>query len=509
MTQGTRERAQSLGMIGLAALLLGSLAGGQTTNSSPSLDELAATALGISGGAVGEFQVLESFEGRLLVAFEHPEQALFFDLAQHSVRSARFEVRYQLDDGSWRVAEPQPVRTYRGTVLGEPDSRVAVSILDDGLHARIQLSNDREFWIEPVWPHVAGAQVQHHILYQTQQVLDSGRTCDADLVNAVSTPFVGPGGGAQSNASSSTAGGALNLAASTTAELACDADYEYFQRWGSVGGVQSRIESVINTVNLQYERDVDITHAITTILVRSSSNDPYTKKPADQLLYQFRSTWLSNHANIQRDVAHLFTGRALSGSTIGIAWVGVVCDSNLAYSLVESDFNNNYASATDLSAHELGHNWGASHCSCTSYTMNAYITSANVFNPSGTIPTITSYRDSQSCFGPVDPPQDPTSIHVGAITPGTQNAGQGNKRGKATVSIVTDTGTAGAGASVTGTFTGDYNESVAGTTDASGNVTFLTSGTAKGGISFTFCVDSVSGALPYVPGDNAESCDSF
>ena len=301
----------------------------------------------------------------------------------------------------------------------------------------------------------------------------------------------------------------MALAGLTTAELACDADYEYFQHWGSVSGVQTRIESVINTMNLQYERDVSITHAITTIIVRSSSSDPYSRKGASQLLNQFRAEWNSNQSGVVRDVAHLFTGRALTGSTIGIAWVGTVCNLGYAYGLVESDFTSNFSCVTDLSAHEIGHNWGAGHCSCSNYTMNASITCSNVFNPSGTIPTINSYRDSQTCFGTVEPPADPVSIHVGSIQPGTQNAGQGRKYGTAVVSIVTDTGAPEAGATVTGTFSGDYNESVQGVSDSSGNVSFQTSTTQKGSIHFNFCVDSVSGSLPYIAGDNAESCDGI
>ncbi|MFT7671066.1 MAG: hypothetical protein ACI8X5_003782 [Planctomycetota bacterium] len=505
MTNAHLVPMSKLGAIGLASALLGSLTIGQNSNVAPALDLL--DDLRLSGGTLGEYQLLESFDGRMLIAFEHPDQALYIDLAPHSVRAENFEVRYQLDDGSWMVADSQPVQTYRGTVLGEPDSYVAASILADGLHARIQLSGNREFWIEPVLHQTGLAEA--HVLYQTEQVMDSGSTCATGAASNMPAPRSFAPSSSSSGMTLSTVGNNMNLAASTVAELACDADYEYFQNWGSVSAVQSRIESVINTTNLQYERDVDITHAITTILVRSSSNDPYSKKRADQLLYQFRDEWNANQSGIQRDVAELFTAKTLAGSTIGIAWLGQVCNLDLAYSVVQSDFNNNFASATDLSAHELGHNWDANHCSCTTYTMNAYITSSNRFNPSGTIPAITSYRDAQSCFGAVDPPEDPVSISVGSIGTGTQNAGQGKKNGTATVSIETDTGSAAAGASVTGTFSGDYNESVAGVTDGSGNVTFVTSATQKGGISFTFCVDSVSGSLPYVPADNAMNCDSF
>ncbi|MCA9296853.1 MAG: hypothetical protein KC983_10050, partial [Phycisphaerales bacterium] len=100
------------------------------------------------------------------------------------------------------------------------------------------------------------------------------------------------------------------------------------------------------------------------------------------------------------DIAHLFTGKDLVSPTIGIAWVGAICSSTsngYGYGLVESDFNNNFGCATDLSAHEIGHNWSASHCSCPSNTMNPSITCANSFS-SATIATITAYRDSRSCL---------------------------------------------------------------------------------------------------------------
>lgn len=60
---------------------------------------------------------------------------------------------------------------------------------------------------------------------------------------------------------------------------------------------------MINTVNIQYEGEVGITHSITTILVRTSVNQPYTSTDATTLLNQFRSEWNSNQAGVDRDVA--------------------------------------------------------------------------------------------------------------------------------------------------------------------------------------------------------------
>ena len=103
-----------------------------------------------------------------------------------------------------------------------------------------------------------------------------------------------------------------------------------------------------------------------------------------------------------------------------------------------------------------------------------------------------------------------TTVHVESVVAGTQNAGQGSKRGTATVTLADDQGNPVGSATVSGTFTGDYAEGASGDTDASGSVTLVTTGTKKGNISFTFCVDDVThGTLAYAPGDNEVTCASL
>ena len=60
-------------------------------------------------------------------------------------------------------------------------------------------------------------------------------------------------------------------------------------------------------------------------------------------------------------MAHLFTGKNLTGSTIGIAYLNVLCGNN-AYGLSQSKYTGNFTNRTGLTAHELGHNWNANHC---------------------------------------------------------------------------------------------------------------------------------------------------
>jgi len=346
------------------------------TNATLGLRESGIVLLDLPAGGAGEtLSIPLDFRGR---------QDLI-EITPSSVRAeGDFRVLAQLADGTWREVDPGASRTYRGTLVGEPGSLVAASLLDDGLHARLRLEGGEDWWLQPLVSLVPGAPFDAHVLYASSAVLDEGHACGADLLaNAVPEPPVG-GGGTYAPGSSV-----------KVAQLGCDADFEYHNVHGGVAGATAAIETVINTMNPQYEFEVDITHVITAILVRTSSNQPYTSTDPGTLLNQFRAEWVQNQGGITRDVAELFTGKNLDGSVIGIAWVGQVCKS-LGYNVVQH--LSGLSSRTDLSAHELGHNWNASHCSCGGYTMNPSLTSANRFHGTFTEPTIRNYRNSINCL---------------------------------------------------------------------------------------------------------------
>lgn len=85
-------------------------------------------------------------------------------------------------------------------------------------------------------------------------------------------------------------------------------------------------------------------------------------------------------------LAHLFTGRNLDGSTIGIAFVGVLCSRSAGYG-VDQDLNSDTMSALVV-AHELGHNFNAPHdgqnaCAAETFRgiMNPSINGVEQFSP--------------------------------------------------------------------------------------------------------------------------------
>src|SRR5207302_5120679 len=107
----------------------------------------------------------------------------------------------------------------------------------------------------------------------------------------------------------------------------------------------------------------------------------------------------ANFASKPRDVAHLWTGRSLGGPA-GVAWEGVVCSSpSNAYGL--SDLETIAPFRVTIPAHEIGHNFNASHCDgqagCDNTIMVATQTQANTstFCPFS-VNEITAYVNANS-----------------------------------------------------------------------------------------------------------------
>ncbi|MBC7771779.1 MAG: hypothetical protein H7210_04735 [Pyrinomonadaceae bacterium] len=313
------------------------------------------------------------------------------DLQPFSVRAEGYVVWEQRDDGFHQV-EPGTETTLRGTVLGHPGSIVAGGLVRGELYARIILGDDREFWIEPIGDHVPGAQPGTYVLYTPDNAMHGHHMCgNTEMPDRVQPKDPGEEG-------PSPRGATIH-----TAQLATDADWEYFQDYGGTTWVNQRISAIINTMNVAYEREVNITHVISQSVIRTTSADPYTTTDPATLNAQIQTEW--NGMSGTRDVIQLFTGREIDGSVIGRAnAIGSICSAGSGTSncYSQSDFNGNFMSATDLSQHELGHLWDATHCTCSNpaSTMNPSITSINrfTFAPNDNIGQIIAYRNGRSCL---------------------------------------------------------------------------------------------------------------
>jgi predicted Zn-dependent protease len=192
-------------------------------------------------------------------------------------------------------------------------------------------------------------------------------------------------------------------------ELAVDADFEFYSTHG--GGTLAEIESTLNIVDGIFQTDLNLTLQLVSSHIWDAEPDPYTSTSSGTLLQEFRNHWNANFAGVTRDAAHLFTGKDLDGATVGIAYVGVVCSTNVAYSLSQDLASD--ALMPLLVAHEVGHNLGANHdpdSSPVRYIMYPSLSLSNLDEFSDLSKTeIGTYTGGVTCLALADPndPGDP------------------------------------------------------------------------------------------------------
>lgn len=146
--------------------------------------------------------------------------------------------------------------------------------------------------------------------------------------------------------------------------ISTDADPEWYQKYGADSNAV--IASIINTAEAVYNRQLGIRFRIVQQHVYADVS-PYTSTDSGRLLSAFTRNpdnavnLSSNPATFSDDVdlKHLFTGKDIDGSVIGIAYIGVVCAvPTLAYGITQSYVE---AANAGIFAHEVGHNFGANH----------------------------------------------------------------------------------------------------------------------------------------------------
>src|SRR5262249_15374397 len=109
-------------------------------------------------------------------------------------------------------------------------------------------------------------------------------------------------------------------AARFTFNLAVDNDYEMYgvKFGGNLTAVTAHMMTVLGTVNLIDERDLETTLKLVYLNFWTTTADPYTQSTTSNELDEFRSYWLANNGAISSHLQHLVSGRALGG---GIAFL--------------------------------------------------------------------------------------------------------------------------------------------------------------------------------------------
>ena len=176
-------------------------------------------------------------------------------------------------------------------------------------------------------------------------------------------------------------------------------DFLMFQDFGSVGAVENHAIGVANNVQANY--DDEFADELQLIIVQqftatTAASDPWTTSTAaGTLLNDFRNWGPSGFAAVH-DVGSLWTDRNFNGSTVGIAYLGVVCTGSRYNCLM--NFTSNPVTKRFMVSHELGHNFNASHdASGSPFIMAPTVASWNDWS-SNSISSINNHVASRWCL---------------------------------------------------------------------------------------------------------------
>lgn len=257
----------------------------------------------------------------------------------------------------------RPASTYGGRLVDDPEATVRISVTESLFVAYVR-TRDEWLFVDPLRDYLPGASVRQAVVYREADVSpDAGGACGAQHLASKAHELGLPAD--------------LAGRSHTTlrrVDIATDADGEYFQLYG-VPGTFDRINALINGIDGVYRSDVNLFFNVTFQQAWTNpATDPYTTTDIFTTLDQHTAWWNANRTGINRDVAHLFSGKSFSGNFIGLAWVAVVCNSpSLSYAVSE-DFGSQFI-RTELLAHEIGHNFAANHddqIGCSGVSCNGF-----------------------------------------------------------------------------------------------------------------------------------------
>jgi hypothetical protein len=323
-------------------------------------------------------------------------------------RARQAELSLPLADGSYQnfrvvessIMEPAlaarfpEIKTYRGQSVDDPTTITRFDWTPTGFHA-IVLSGQGTVLIEPF----TSGDLDTYVAYSQADVPVSAFECgvsEEEQENAIAQ-------NSKRGPSVKLTPAVVSGTALRTYRLAVAATGEYTQTYGggTVSGALSAIATTINGVNAVYERDVAIRLVLianeTSIIFTDAVTDGYTSDSLSSLISENQTRIDSIIGPANYDIGHVFDGRAEAPgffSFSGQASLSVACqDGGKARGVsITRSVTPSSVIAYYNTAHEMGHQFGASHTfNATTGNCASQRAPATAYEP-GTGSTIMGYR---------------------------------------------------------------------------------------------------------------------
>ncbi|HVF17140.1 MAG TPA: M12 family metallo-peptidase [Steroidobacteraceae bacterium] len=170
-------------------------------------------------------------------------------------------------------------------------------------------------------------------------------------------------------------------------QLSAIGDAKFRQQFASDAEARDAILLRLNNVDGIFESQLGIEIQVPTTLIYDSTNDPLsTTTSASSLLSALGDLRDRTSELNSRGLTHLFTGRDLDGTTVGLGYVGSVCRKAYGAALTEIRGRGAWLESL-ITAHEIGHNFGAVHdgeTQCSAIAQNQFVMSPTVHSTAAT-----------------------------------------------------------------------------------------------------------------------------
>jgi hypothetical protein len=269
-----------------------------------------------------------------------------------------FELQLEPNSGLLSVASggalAYGVDIYRGQLTGNPDSWVRIVVFD-GMPRGLIWDGNEMFAVEA--PGDSLLQISAPVVYR--------------LADSVIAPGSMSCGAASLSGSGSMAYSRLIGELDTTAAQAAGAiseitmgaigDSLFTNDHGGDAGAFAAITTRLNNVDGIFSDQLGVQISVGPIETYSDpAADPFTPQTdAGMLLNEVSAYRSAMPAQNSQGLTHLYTGRDLDTTTVGIAWTGALCENFFGAGLSEGNVGPVFDSL--VAAHEIGHNFGAPH----------------------------------------------------------------------------------------------------------------------------------------------------
>lgn len=263
----------------------------------------------------------------------------------------RLEPNTRFFSNAARGALTDAIAIYRGNIAGDADSWARI-VVAGGMPRGLIWDGEQMYAVEA--PGDSAVQTSLPVIYRLADAyvapgtMTCGTSASSGNAGQMFDKLVGELGEVMAKAPGATS--QINLGAI--------GDFEFFG--DKSASSETAILTRLNNVDGIYSEQLGVQISVEELQVFTAANDPFTDStnPGDLLdeLAEYRSNTPQQR---NQGLTHLYTGRDLGSTTVGIAFTDALCRQFFGAGLTQSGNDATFDSL--VTAHEIGHNFGAPH----------------------------------------------------------------------------------------------------------------------------------------------------